>query len=82
MAGRKIGFGDFRDSFLAHFWDVISVMFATWVIQLAVGIGGPRLGDRGTIIFVLVDLTMVVFFNPIPELIYLGGGTRSARSGC
>ena len=37
VAGRKIGFGDFRESFMAHFWDVISVMFATWVIQLVVG---------------------------------------------
>ena len=78
VAGRKIAFGDFRDSFLAHFGDVISVMFATWVIQLAVSVVGRSFGDRGTIIFVLVDLTMVVFFNPVPEMIYLGGGrTRS-----
>jgi len=78
VAGRKIGFGDFRDSFLAHFSDVISVMFATWVIQLVVSVLTCDAGDRGTIIFVLVDLTMVVFFNPVPEMIYLGGGrTRS-----
>jgi hypothetical protein len=78
VAGRKIGFGDFRDSFLAHFSDVISVMFATWVIQLVVSVLTRDAGDRGTIIFVLVDLTMVVFFNPVPEMIYLGGGrTRS-----
>ena len=74
VAGRKIGLGDFRDSFMAHFWDVVSVMFATWVIQLAVGLLTRDAGDRGTIIFVLVDLTMVVFFNPVPELIYLGQG--------
>ena len=78
VAGRKIGFGDFRESFLAHFGDVISVMFATWIIRLLVREVARSLGDRGTIIFVLVDLTMVVFFNPIPEMIYLGGGrTRS-----
>jgi len=74
VAGRKIGLGDFRDSFMAHFWDVVSVMFATWVIQLAVGVLTRDMGDRGTIIFILVDLTMVVFFNPVPELIYLGQG--------
>lgn len=74
VAGRKIGFSDFRESFLAHFGDVISVMFATWVIQLGVGLLTRDAGDRGTIIFILVDLTMVVFFNPVPELIYLGGG--------
>ena len=53
-------------------------MFATWVIQLVVSMVARSFGDRGTIIFVLVDLTMVVFFNPVPEMIYLGGGrTRS-----
>jgi hypothetical protein len=78
VAGRKIALSDFRESFLAHFGDVISVMFATWVIQLAVSVVARSFGDRGTIIFVLVDLMMVVFFNPVPEMIYLGGGrTRS-----
>ncbi len=78
VAGRKIGFGDVRQSFLAHFGDIVSVMFATWVIQLGARVVGRSFGDRGTIIFVLVDLTMVVFFNPVPEMIYLGGGrTRS-----
>lgn len=78
VAGRKIGLGDFRDSFLAYFGDVISVMFATWIIQLVVSVLTRDAGDRGRIIFVLVDLTMVVFLNPIPEMIYLGGGrTRS-----
>ena len=43
VAGRKIGFVDFRESFLAHFGDVISVMFATWVIQLVGERGGPQL---------------------------------------
>jgi hypothetical protein len=74
VAARKIGFGDFRDSFMAHFWDVISVMFATWVIQLLVSTLTRDAGENGKIIFVLVDLTMVVFFNPVPEMIYLGGG--------
>jgi hypothetical protein len=74
VAGRKIGFADFRDSFLAHFWDVISVLAATWIIQFVVSRVTQDLGDRGTIIFILVDLTMVVFFNPVPEMIYLGQG--------
>jgi hypothetical protein len=74
VAGRKIRFGDLRDSFMAHFWDVISVMFATWIIQLVVSSLTQGAGQRGKIVAVLVDLTMVVFFNPVPELIYLAGG--------
>ena len=74
VAGRKIRFADLRDSFMAHFWDVISVMFATWIIQLVVSTLTANAGDRGKIVAVLVDLTMAVFFNPVPELIYLAGG--------
>jgi hypothetical protein len=74
VVGRKIGFSDLRDSFMAHVSDVISVMFATWVIQFVVGLLTRDAGERGKIVFILVDLTMVVFFNPVPELIYLGGG--------
>jgi hypothetical protein len=74
VVGRKIGLADLRDSFTAHVSSVISVMFATWVIQLVVGILTRDAGDRGKIVFILVDLTMVVFFNPVPELIYLGQG--------
>jgi hypothetical protein len=74
VVGRKIKLSDLRDSFMAHFWDVCSVLFATWVIQLVVGTLTGNAGDNGRIIAVLVDLTMAVFFNPVPELIYLGGG--------
>ncbi len=74
VAGRKIGLGDLRDSFLAHFLDVISVLFVTWLIQYAVSGATSDLGERGKIVFILVDLTMVVFFNPVPELIYLAQG--------
>jgi hypothetical protein len=74
VAGRKIGFGDLRDSFLAHFLDVISVLFVTWLIQYAVAGATHDMGERGKIVFILVDLLMVVFFNPVPELIYLAGG--------
>jgi hypothetical protein len=74
VGGRKIGFSDFRESFTVHFWDVATVMFAIWVIQLLVGGLTHDAGDRGTIVFILVNLTMVVFFNPVPEMIYLGQG--------
>ncbi|HEY4393937.1 MAG TPA: hypothetical protein VGP64_07745 [Polyangia bacterium] len=78
VGGRKIGLGDIRDSFLAHFWDVVGVEFATWMIGLVVGFGTQGLGDRGHALAVLADLLMVVFFNPVPEVIYLGG--ERARS--
>ena len=74
VAGRKIGFNDLSRSFTAHFWNLASVMFAIWLVQLLVRGGLTQYGDRGTIVFLLVNLTMVVFFNPVPEMIYLGQG--------
>jgi hypothetical protein len=74
VADRRIGLADIRESFGARFWDVVSVLFALWVIQLLVAVLISGAGERGRIIGVLVGLTMVVFFNAVPELIYLARG--------
>lgn len=74
VADRRIGLPDVRESFGARFWDVVSALFALWVIQLLVEAVTAGAGDRGRIIAVLVSLTMVVFFNAVPELIYLARG--------
>jgi len=74
VADRRIRLLDVRESFGARFWDVVSVLFALWVIQLLVELVTSGAGDRGRIVVVLVGLTMVVFFNAVPELIYLARG--------
>jgi hypothetical protein len=74
VAGRPIRLADFRESFGARFWDVVSVLFALWIIELGVGVLTSGAGERGQIVMVLVGLAMAVFFNPVPELIYLGEG--------
>jgi hypothetical protein len=74
VSDQRIGLRDVRESFGARFWDVVSVLFALWVIQLLVEFVASQMGDRGRIIAVLVGLTMVVFFNAVPELIYLARG--------
>jgi len=74
VSDRRIRLLDVRESFGARFWDVVSVLFALWVIQLLVELVTSGAGDRGRIVVVLVGLTMVVFFNAVPELIYLARG--------
>jgi len=74
VGDQRIRLADVRESFGARFWDVVSVLFALWVIELGVGVLTASAGDRGRIIAVLVGLTMVVFFNAVPELIYLARG--------
>jgi hypothetical protein len=74
VAGRPIRLVDIRESFGARFWDVVSVLFALWIIEYVLGILTGSAGERGQIVMVLVGLAMAVFFNPVPELIYLGQG--------
>jgi hypothetical protein len=73
VAGRAIKLGDFQESFGARFWDVVSVLFAFWVIDLVVGkVIAPQAGAKADIVVALFGLAMAVFFNPVPELLYQG----------
>jgi hypothetical protein len=72
VEGGKIKFIDFKESFGSRFWDVISVLFAFWIIDFAVGILVGGMGDKGILIRAMIGLTMTVFFNPVPELLYQG----------
>lgn len=73
VAGSKLRLVDFKDSFRARFWDVVSVLFAFWVINFAVTrVLAPAAGDKAPIVVALVGLAMAVFFSPVPELLYQG----------
>jgi hypothetical protein len=77
VSGSKVGFADVRQSFGARFWDVVSVLFAFWIIDLILTqMIAPASGAKGPIVIALGGLAMAVFFNPVPELLYQG----SARS--
>jgi hypothetical protein len=72
VAGSKIRvrWDDFKRTFLAHFWDVISVMFAFWIISfvttpLTKGPTGPAAAG-------VLGFAMAFFFNAVPELLYQG----------
>jgi hypothetical protein len=73
VTGAKLRFADFKSSFGARFWDVVSVLFAFWVINFALTrVIAPAAGDKAPIVIALVGLAMAVFFNPVPELLYQG----------
>ena len=76
VAGTKLSLRDLKHGFGALFWDVISVMFAVWVISLAAEILSRGAGPNSMAVAAVVSLAMAFFFNPVPELIYLGS-TRS-----
>lgn len=72
VAGTKIrlSWAEFRRTFGARFWDVVSVMFAFWIISLLLGpaLKGPD-GERVAAVF---GLAVAFFFNAVPELLYQG----------
>jgi hypothetical protein len=73
VAGSRLRLADLRQSFGARFWDVVSVLFAFWIIDLVVGkVIAPAAGPKGDIVVALAGLAMAVFFNPVPELLYQG----------
>jgi hypothetical protein len=72
VRGTPLRFDDFKRGFAALFWDVISVMFALWIIGLLVSLVVRGAGERGDAIAAMVALAMAFFLNPVPELIYLG----------
>jgi hypothetical protein len=72
VAGSKIriNFQDFRRTFGVRLWDVISVMFAFWIISF---LTRPLVqGTNGDAIAAILGFAMAFFFNAVPELLYLG----------
>jgi len=66
----RIRWDDFKRSFLARLWDVISVMFAFWIIAL---LTGPFVrGPNGPAASAIIGFATAFFFNPVPELLYQG----------
>jgi hypothetical protein len=72
VSGSKIrlSWGEFRRTFAARLWDVVSVMFAFWIISLLMGpaLTGPQ-GERVAAVF---GLAVAFFFNAVPEILYQG----------
>lgn len=61
---------DLKRTFASRFWDVVSVMFAFWIIAfltkpLTSGPNGDALGA-------ILGFAMAFFFNAVPELLYQG----------
>jgi hypothetical protein len=67
----KVTWEDFTRSFGVYFWDVVGVTFALWVFWF---IAGPIISQvpQGPVVVLAINLVLVVFFNAVPELIYLG----------
>jgi hypothetical protein len=72
VAGAPITFDEVKRGLQTLFWDVVSVMFALWVISFAAGIFIRGAGPQGDALAAMLSLAMAFFLNATPELIYQG----------
>ena len=67
----KVTVDEFRESFLPYFSDVLGVMFVLWMLRTILSLA-LMTNPEGALISYVVQLFIFVFFNAVPELIYLG----------
>lgn len=72
VAGQKVKAADLQRGVRARFWDVISVFFALWIIRFAAQALGGAAGSNAGAIAAMVGFAIALFFNVVPELLYLG----------
>jgi hypothetical protein len=67
----RVTLDDFRRSFGAYLGDVLGVAFVFWIFFMLVT---PALAtlEQGPVLILSLHLVLFVFFNAVPELIYLG----------
>jgi hypothetical protein len=67
----RVTLEDFRRSAGKYMWDVVGVTFVVWI---AFRLLAPVLATipQGPILLLALNLVILVFFNAVPELIYLG----------
>ena len=66
----RVTLNDFRHSFSRYLWDVVGVMFLFWIFTLV----SPAIRQlpQGDVILLFLLVVILILFNAVPELIYMG----------
>lgn len=67
----RVSIDDFKRSFTAYVWDVLGVAFIAWLFFRLVTPALVQL-PQGFVVLLCIQIAAFVFFNAVPELIYLG----------
>jgi hypothetical protein len=70
----RVTLEDFRQSAGAYLWDVVGVTFVVWLTFLVLSTALASI-PQGPMLLLGLNLIVLVFFNAVPELIYLGGAS-------
>lgn len=66
-----LDFDDIKDGFLAFFRKVYGIVFLYWIFSMIISNISVILGSTGGLFVLLVNLSMFIFLNALPETIYL-----------
>jgi len=66
----KVGLEDFRRSFGMYLWDVVALSFLAWLF-FAFATPAVLSLPQGPVLLLCIHIGLFVFFNAVPELIYL-----------
>src|SRR5512140_3329462 len=67
----RVTLDDFRHSFGVYLWDGVGITFIYWMFETVLTQVIQQL-PQGLVILLCTQLAVVVLFNAVPELIYLG----------
>jgi len=67
----RVSWDDFPRSFAPYFSDVIGVLFVLWILRTVLSLA-LMTNPQALLISAIVELFVFVFFNAVPELVYLG----------
>jgi hypothetical protein len=67
----RVAWEDFGRSFTVYLWDVVGVVFILWLLSLVTSLALAQT-PQGAVIGLCLQILVLVFFNAVPELIYLG----------
>lgn len=64
-------FDDFKAGFAAFFRKVYGIIFIYWIFSMIIDNISIILGGTGSLFTILVNLSMLIFLNALPETVYL-----------
>lgn len=67
----RVTLDDFKRSFGVYLWDVVGVNFVLWIGWRLIDLGLAGVA-QAELIRTCIQILVLVFFNAVPELIYLG----------
>jgi len=65
----KADFDDFLKGFTVYLWELVQISFILWIPMRIAAIGLASVPNGGLIYF-LIQITLYIFLNPVPEFIY------------